>query len=380
MKAFLHLTYISIKNNFFTFIASTVLIPILMVFYFNFINNTHESQKTVSVGINDEDNSPLSERLVAVLSSEQLKQFLDIGSYNDAEYQIVIPKGYEHSAVNNVEFTIQIMLKKTASSVTAELISSIIKNISADLILNYNISKNISELQNSKRAAEIAAAYTSLQKELLQPIGTITEKKADTELLSYSSYAISFIILIFYTIIMSATQRAYKKKDAGFNMRLVSVPMPPEYILTAKIINTAAESFIAIILYILFFRLLRFAFTGSPIFLFIYAILFSLNCGIISQVLLCFSRKDIIHTVTSISFFIFGVVGVMLGQSISAKNKIIAEILKYNPMAVLTNPLHNIAGQNGLKPMYWNFFIMTVLGTVLYIIGIITVKIKRNRL
>ena len=82
MKAFLKITLIAVKDNFITFILVYLCLPILFVGYNGFLRKSdfkaETNEQAISVFLDDEDKTFLSEQLTGTLNSNSLKDFIKI--------------------------------------------------------------------------------------------------------------------------------------------------------------------------------------------------------------------------------------------------------------------------------------------------------------
>ena len=255
MKAFLKITLIAIKDNFITFILVYLCLPIFFVGYNGFLQKdkfkAETNEKTISVFLDDEDKTFLSEQLIGTLNSNSLKDFIQIEDETNAKYKIKIPKAI------------------TASGQSKELMDK----------------------------------YLNIQKESSKPIGKTFMHPALHSMSSYEAYAISISIFLFFMFVMEILNPTYKKKAADLTLRINSMPKKAVYIFNAQIISLALKVFVAITIYLLIFRLLRVSFMGNPILLLIYAASFSLVTGCIACSLVSINKQELVYTIVIIIFF-----------------------------------------------------------------------------
>ena len=379
MKAFLKITLIAVKDNFIAFILVYLCLPIFFVGYNGFLRKSdfkaETNEQAISVFLDDEDKTFLSEQLTGTLNSNILKDFIKIEDETNAKYKIKIPKGYQTAVEENKEFDI-LIIGKEKSSVSISFLSNIIKNISSSINGNYKITKAITASNQSK---EIMNQYLNIQKESSKPIGKILMHPALHSMSSYEVYAISISILLFFMFVMEVLTSTYKKKMAGLILRINSIPKSSTYIFNAQIISMALKVFIAITIYLLTFRLLKVSFMGNPILLLIYAASFSLVTGSVACSLVSINKQEIVYSITMIIFFVFGVLGSVL-FSIPNENKIAKLFLKYNVSQIITNPLKNIVVDNSFGGMINSLLIMLTLGAAFYILGLLMVNFKKTEI
>ncbi|UTC67445.1 MULTISPECIES: ABC transporter permease [unclassified Treponema] len=379
MKAFLKITLIAIKDNFITFFLVYLCLPIIFVGYNGFLQKDNFKAETkeqaISVFLDDEDKSRLSEQLTGILNSDILKNFIKIEDEQSAKYTIKIPKGYQNSVEENKAFDILIIGKeKSSAAITA--LSNIIKSISSSINGNHKMTKAISA---SSQSQELMEKYLNIQKESAKPLGKITIHPSLHSMSSYEAYAISISIFLFFMFIMEPITLAYKKKAVGLALRISSIPKSSAYIFNAQIISIALKAFIAITIYILTFRLLKISFMGSPVLLFIYVISFSLVTGIIACSLVTFNKKEIVYSIVITIFFIFGVLSTVL-FTVPNKNKIAKIFSKYNISQIITNPLRDLVTENSFGGMVSSLLIMLALGSAFYILGLLMVNFRKTKI
>ena len=379
MKAFLKITLIAVKDNFITFILVYLCLPIFFVGYNGFLRKSdfkaETKEQAISVFLDDEDKTFLSEQLTGTLNSNILKDFIKIEDETNAKYKIKIPKGYQTAVEENKEFDI-LIIGKEKSSTSISVLSNIIKNISSSINGNYKMAKAITASGQSK---ELMDKYLNIQKEAAKPIGEIFMYPSLHSMSSYEVYAISISIILFFMFVMEILNPSYKKKAAGLTLRINSMPKKAAYIFNAQIISMALKVFIAITIYLLTFRLLKVSFMGNPILLLIYAASFSLVTGSVACSLVSINKQEIVYAITMIIFFVFGVLGSVL-FSIPNENKIAKLFFKYNISQIITNPLKNIVVENSFGGMIGSLLIMLTFGAVFYILGLLMVSFKKTEI
>jgi len=379
MKAFLKITLIAVKDNFITFILVYLCLPMIFVGYNGFLKKSdfkaETNEQAISVFLDDEDKTFLSEQLTGTLNSNILNDFIKIEDETNAKYKIKIPKGYQTAVEENKEFDIFI-IGKEKSSASISFLSNVIKNISSSINGNYKMTKAITA---SNQSTELMDQYLNIQKEAAKPIGKILMHPALHSMSSYEVYAISISIILFFMFVMEILTPSYKKKMAGLTLRINSIPKSSTYIFNAQIISMALKVFIAITIYLLIFRLLKVSFMGNPILLLIYAASFSIVTGSVACSLVSINKQEIVYAITMIIFFVFGVLGSVL-FSIPTENKIAKIFLKYNVSQIITNPLKNIVVDNSFGGMINSLLIMLTFGAVFYILGLLMVSFKKTEI
>lgn len=379
MKAFLKITLIAVKDNFITFILVYLCLPMIFVGYNGFLKKSdfkaETNEQAISVFLDDEDKTFLSEQLTGTLNSNILNDFIKIEDETNAKYKIKIPKGYQTAVEENKEFDI-LIIGKEKSSASISFLSNIIKSISSSINGNYKMTKVITA---SNQSTELMDQYLNIQQEAAKPIGKILMHPALHSMSSYEVYAISISILLFFMFVMEILTPSYKKKAAGLTLRINSIPKSSTYIFNAQIISIALKVFIAITIYLLIFRLLKVSFMGNPILLLIYAASFSLVTGSVACSLVSINKQEIVYSITMIIFFVFGVLGSVL-FSIPNENKIAKLFLKYNVSQIITNPLKNIVVENSFEGMIGSLLIMLTFGAAFYILGLLMVNFKKTEI
>ncbi|NMB07256.1 MAG: ABC transporter permease, partial [Tissierellia bacterium] len=135
-KAFLKLTFISIMKNLPNMLLTFSIFPIflgLIVGYFQKDYFTPSVETPImSISILDEDNSNQSKNLIDFLNNEQMKQIIKTDE-EEAKYELIIPKGYEASLLNNGESNIEIHVKKDGSVRRAEILGDIIDRYNEEI-------------------------------------------------------------------------------------------------------------------------------------------------------------------------------------------------------------------------------------------------------
>ncbi|QEK01548.1 ABC transporter permease [Treponema phagedenis] len=387
MKAFLRYTFITIKNNVISFLFLNLGLTLLMVGIFGFMNADENKPKSEAnssiIKITDEDKSLLSQRLVAVLSSDNLKELIKINEKEKADFTIIIPKGYQTSAETNKDLHIDIVCSKNSSSFKSEIIASVVKNIANSIITNYTINQTVEDVlkSNTDDGSELKLKQARLEAELGKPLADFKFESIENNLSSYAFFSITFIIFIFFTFIMAPIHQSYKKENLGMEIRLNSMPLKPEKLFTASVLSISVQVFIIITAYFLIFRIAHISFTQNPILLLLYAISFSFLCGSVANFLVLFSNKEFIYGITMIVFMVFGVLSNVFDASLTEKYKILSLLFKdFNITNILSRPLMDIALQNSFLGMAKNFFILSGFALAIYLAGICIAKYKKDKI
>ncbi|MGL5506660.1 MAG: ABC transporter permease, partial [Paraclostridium sp.] len=213
-----------------------------------------------NVYITDNDNSTLSKSLNKFLDSDLSNLFDVISSKEDASLEIVIPKGYEDSIINNKNIVIDINPLESSS------IDILMKNI----LDSYHEQLYLSTINSDINLNELFAK-NSLTTSFIEPIHNQSSKEY---------FAVSILGYLIILFIMNNVNVTYLGDTNGFNKRFHSMPIKRTTLLMYDFVILFVYSFVVLLLYIFANRLLNIAFLNH-----FYALIFI--CVVLSVFMSC---------------------------------------------------------------------------------------------
>ncbi len=383
MIAFFKYAISLLKNGLTTFLLGSVFMPILLVFYMDYVAPSpadYEMDKPkYTVNIIDNDKSEFSKSLIMILNSKDFKSLINISEEEKTDYLITIPKDCQKAIEQGSELNITVKIEKKASEIYAGYLSNIIMNISQSFSKNYLISKEITKISQTDidKAKKINEEYIKTQMEVAKPVEPIETLTGGIILSSKAEKAITYILFLFFTFLMEPIQRDIKKKAKGFKMRMYSLALSPAYIFAGSALVIATKAFIATSLYILILRIMNIAFLINPLILLLYVIIFAFICGSISEFLMCFKNKDLVSGIVMILFFATTIFGVMLSGTM--ENTKLAFLVNFNPTAFLYNPIMQATMGSSSFEVIKSFGILFIMGLFFFVLGIVITSLKKDR-
>lgn len=177
LKAFIKLTLKSVFRELpvmiFTFAIFPIVISSLYGYFQKDMFNPKNEIDRIAIYVEDKDNSKLSNEFIKFLGSNELKKFIDIKKNKEkAIEEVVIPKGYEKSIIEDKEITIKINEREKDKEVSSKILKDLIDNYNKEVKNNLTIGNNINKMDISKErkdllVKEISKDITKIYKRML---------------------------------------------------------------------------------------------------------------------------------------------------------------------------------------------------------------------
>lgn len=224
LKAFVKLRLKSVFRELPIMIFTFAIFPIVLSSLYGYFQKDMFSPKNeidkIAICIEDKDNSKLSNEFIKFLGSNELKKFIDIKKNKEkAIEEVIIPKGYEKSIIEDKEIAIKINEREKDKEVSSKILKDIIDNYNKELKNNLTIGNNINNMDISKEKKDL------LVKEISKDITKIYKKdairnsivKSTRNLTSYEYYSVSILSFMFIVTVMSLCNRYYEEKKKVFS-------------------------------------------------------------------------------------------------------------------------------------------------------------------
>lgn len=252
----------SMFSSILVLIANFILFPILMACFMGFMQSSAGSNplelKQTSISIIDEDNTEMSQKLKDMLSSEELSKFIEIDD-EEPDFDLKIEKGYEEEVLSLQEGKITINKNIKNRELTAQTIKVILDN--------YH--KNLYAVISGDGLGDL---NTILNSEIIKNT-TIDKIETNNTYEKMATLMISYVISYLMIVLI---QSSYSDKSISIDNRMISLPITKVQILIYDSIGVFIYSFVVIVTYVMFFRIIDLGFRGSLISLFVLAIISSI--------------------------------------------------------------------------------------------------------
>lgn len=155
LKAFIKLKLKSVFRELpvmiFTFAIFPIVISSLYGYFQKDMFNPKNEIDRIVIYVEDKDNSKLSNEFIKFLGSNGLEKFIDMKkSKEKAIEEVVIPKGYEKSAIENKKIAIKINEREKDKEVSSKILKDLIDNYNKEMKNNLTIGNNINKMDISK--------------------------------------------------------------------------------------------------------------------------------------------------------------------------------------------------------------------------------------
>lgn len=271
---------------------------------------------TSSVYITDNDKSDLSDSLTTFIKSD-LNNLFDVKSNKDeVSLEVIIPKGYEESFINNKSISIDVMPIDSNGSVYI-----LMKN----LLDAYHEQLYLSTIDSDINLNELFAK-SSLTTNFIEPINHQSSK---------GYFAVSMLGYLVILFIMNSVQATYLGDTNGFNKRFNSMPVKRTTLLMYDFIILFAYSFIVLLVYIFANRMLNLAFFNNLSTLIFICLVVSVFMSCTSNFISSFLPKKFGLTLVSVLMFVQTICG---GVFFPIENTFIQ---KLSPLYFITELFNN---------------------------------------
>lgn len=370
-KAFLKLTAKSTIKNLPSILLTFSIFPIflgLIIGYFQKDTFTPSVEAPImKVNIVDKDNTIQSKNLIKFLNSEEIKKIIEIDE-KKSKYELIIPKAYEASLLNNSESNIEIHVKKDGSVRRAEILGDIIDRynaaISEGLYIEDRIEKaSISQEEIETIGKKIFAAYNT---ELIEN-KLVKNKKSLT---SYEHTSIIYLSYMLLLVLMSSN-----KGTDEFHNRIMSTPITKIQYFKY---NQGTFYFLALflnILYVMTYRISGLSFQGSLPILILIILAQTLLISSLSGFITAFFKKKFITPILSVLMIMQLLLG-LTSPTVESTNfeflKLVAK--KYSPDILISSTFRNYLIYNKLDSIKYNLILIILVSIALYILSLLKLK------
>ncbi|NFJ13823.1 ABC transporter permease, partial [Clostridium botulinum] len=298
LKAFIKLTLKSVFRELpvmiFTFAIFPIVISLLYGYFQKDMFNPKNEIDRIAIYVEDKDNSKLSNEFIKFLGSNELKKFIDIKKNKEkAIEEVIIPKGYEKSIIEDKEIAIKINEREKDKEISSKILKDLIDNYNKEVKNNLTIRNNINKMDISKEKKDL------LVKKISKDITKIYKKdairntivKSTRNLTSYEYYSVSILSFMFMVTIMSLCNGYYSEKKNGIFQRTLSTSISKVQYFNYSLVSWYIFAVLFNSIYVLSYRLLGLSFKGNIGLLLLIVLAKSLLEVAISSVVIAFFKE-----------------------------------------------------------------------------------------
>lgn len=328
----------------------------------------------ININIIDKDNSNTSKSFKELLETKDLKEIFNVT--DKAEYEIVIPRGYEKAVINLKETTIAVNEKKRVSSVNELIIKSVIEEYGKRLTETMIISNKINTMGIMDKERLFNEVIASISKN--SSVASLKQNiiKGERVLTAFENQAATMMTFMVFTIILSCIGGFHMDKSNGSNKRLVSTPMTKCDFFNLDLLLFFLVSFIYGAIYIITFRITGLAFKGvSPLNIISILLCQSLLITSVAGIIIAFFGKNAASTIVIILMYTHILFGGGFIPLKEINNNIFTSISKFSPGNVISDAYTNCILFNSFSSISRYLIIMLLISIIAYCISILKVKI-----
>ncbi|NFH67356.1 ABC transporter permease [Clostridium botulinum] len=387
LKAFVKLRLKSVFRELPIMIFTFAIFPIVLSSLYGYFQKDMFSPKNeidkIAICIEDKDNSKLSNEFIKFLGSNELKKFIDIKKNKEkAIEEVIIPKGYEKSIIEDKEIAIKIDEREKDKEVSSKILKDIIDNYNKELKNNLTIGNNINKMDIPKEKKDL------LVKEISKDITKIYKKdairnyivKSTRNLTSYEYYSVSILSFMFIVTVMSLCNRYYEEKKKGIFQRTLSTSISKTEYFNYSLISWYIFAVLFNSIYVLSYRFLGLSFKGNIGLLLLIVLTKSLLEVAISSVVIAFFKEQkmaviFLNTVLIISVSLGGVF-YPLEKVINSFNKIFRAISNFAPNVLIIKAYKSFLIYNSFEAIKYYLITFILVSMVLYSVSLLKNNIK----
>ncbi|NFJ10581.1 ABC transporter permease [Clostridium botulinum] len=387
LKAFVKLRLKSVFRELPIMIFTFAIFPIVLSSLYGYFQKDMFSPKNeidkIAICIEDKDNSKLSNEFIKFLGSNELKKFIDIKKNKEkAIEEVIIPKGYEKSIIEDKEIAIKIDEREKDKEVSSKILKDIIDNYNKELKNNLTIGNNINKMDIPKEKKDL------LVKEISKDITKIYKKdairnyivKSTRNLTSYEYYSVSILSFMFIVTVMSLCNRYYEEKKKGIFQRTLSTSISKTEYFNYSLISWYIFAVLFNSIYVLSYRFLGLSFKGNIGLLLLIVLTKSLLEVAISSVVIAFFKEQkmaviFLNTVLIISVSLGGVF-YPLEKVINSFNKIFRAISNFAPNVLIIKAYKSFLIYNSFEAIKYYLITFILVSMVLYSVSLLKINIK----
>ena len=379
-KAFLKLTFISIMKNLPNMLLTFSIFPIflgLIVGYFQKDSFTPSVETPImSISILDEDNSNQSKNLIDFLNNEQMKQIIKTDE-EEAKYELIIPKGYEASLLNNGESNIEIHVKKDGSVRRAEILGDIIDRYNEEISQGLYIEDKIVQMDISQEETKIIGEklFKAYNTKLIENKLINTKKSLN----SYEYISITFLSYMLFLVLMTTIGGQGMGENEAINNRIMSTPITKIQYFNC---NQFSFYFLALfmnLLYIMAYRIIGLSFQGSLPIILLIILVQSVFVTSVSGFISVFLKRKFAMVV----LYILMLTQLILGVTWTSIESMDVQLLKalatkYSPDILISSTYRNYLIYNNLDSIKSNLILIIIISLGLYLLSLLKLKWSGN--
>lgn len=382
LRAFIKSTLKGIIRDLPTFIFVFAVFPIILSILYGYFQremfNPPNEMKKIPIVIEDKDKSVLSASLKNFLTTNTMKNIIEI-SQKDWKYKLVIPKDYEECLKNSRECKISVIPKQDKSKTKEKILASIInkyhEELESQILIKEKISRNnISENEKQKLFNQINSEIYNVYKEKSIQNNIVTQNKGLT---SYEYYSISIFSFMFIVLIISLSASYYAEKEAGIFKRILSTTLSKTQYFNYSIINCFITAVILNSIYVFGYRIMGLSFNRSIPLLLAIILLQSLLASVLSGLIIAFIKEKKTLNIISGAFVMLSVtVGGAFWPIDKTSNSVIKFLSNFSPNVLVIKTYKNYLLYNSFHSIKFYSTLFVVIAAVVYSISIFKVRVK----
>ncbi|NFL81543.1 ABC transporter permease [Clostridium sporogenes] len=388
LKAFIKLRLKSVFRELPIMIFTFAIFPIVLsslygYFQKDMFNPKNEIDK-IAIYIEDKDNPRLSNELIKLIGSDGQEKFIDIKrSKEKVREEVIIPKGYEKSIIEDKEATIKINEREKDKEVSSKILKDLIDNYNKEVKNNLIIGNNINKMDISKERKDL------LVKEIKEEIIKIYKKdviknsivKSTRNLTSYEYYSVSILSFMVIVTIMSLCQGYYEEKRKGIFQRALSTSISKVQYFNYSLISWYIFAVLFNSIYVLSYRFLGLSFKGNIGLLLLIVLTKSFLEVAISSVVIAFFKEQKVAIICLNTFLILSVslggVFYPLDKVINSFNIILRAIItNFAPNVLIIKTYKSFLIYNSFEAIKYYLITFILVSIVLYSISLLKVNMK----
>ncbi|HDK7156767.1 TPA: ABC transporter permease [Clostridium botulinum] len=387
LKAFIKLTLKSVFRELPVMIFTFAIFPIVLSSLYGYFQKDMFNPKNeidrIAIYVEDKDNSKLSNEFIKFLGSNGLEEFIDMKkSKEKAIEEIVIPKGYEKSIIEDKEITIKINEREKDKEVSSKILKDLIDNYNKEVKNNLTIGNNINKMDISKEKKDL------LVKEISEDIIKIYKKdairnsivKSTRNLTSYEYYSVSILSFMFIVTIMSLCNGYYEQKKKGIFQRTLSTSISKVQYFNYSLVSWYIFAVLFNSIYVLSYRLLGLSFKGNIGLLLLIVLTKSFLEVAISSVVIAFFKEQKMAVIFLNALIIISVslggVFYPLEKVINSFNKIFRVISDFAPNVLIMKTYKTFLIYNSFGAIKYYLITFILISMVLYSISLLKINMK----
>ena len=366
----------SLKNNFFVFILSFVILPVAFAII---LSNTQKGMfsgkvevHSSKIEIEDNDNSKYSKVFKNIFETEEMEKYFEISK--EADYKITIPKNFEKELLNSkVNLKVETLTKK-ATVYELEYTKEFLKSVGDSLLVSVKNNNVINSIDDEELANEVKVNLEKIQSQIIVANEQIEPKNKMT---SDIYTAITYMQFIFINYLMTMAVGAKKLSETtALEMRVDMFPVKKVKLNIVSALMNSLLIFVFSLIYMAIMNLLGMAFLNNILIYVLATLIICLTVGFISLLLGCVKKEISIV----IMYLILGV-QMILGGMIGPVDKVfggtfLESLSNLNFNAIFSKPLMDVFNNTINIKTFIPHIVVTI---VCIIISTIIIKINEKK-